>query len=149
MHSRIQGATTPPPTPKGPRFPYYCPQTKLRKGNVFTSVCQEFCPQGSVHAPGRHPTGQTLPGRHPPGRRIPGQTHPLSRHPPPPSDGYYSRQYASYWNAFLFLNFVSRQRQHIEKVIERRLRNVHILQSIILNENTSGTRPGHLVKTMQ
>ena len=24
----------------------YHPQTKLRKGNVFTSVCQEFCPQG-------------------------------------------------------------------------------------------------------
>ena len=23
----------------------YRPQTKLRKGNVFTSVCQEFCPQ--------------------------------------------------------------------------------------------------------
>ena len=25
---------------------YYRLQTKLRKGNVFTSVCQEFCPQG-------------------------------------------------------------------------------------------------------
>ena len=35
----------------------YRPQTKLRKGNVFTSVCQEFCPQvgGGVHPPGRHP----------------------------------------------------------------------------------------------
>ena len=31
----------------------YRPQTKLRKGNVFTSVCQEFCPQGEggVHQP--------------------------------------------------------------------------------------------------
>ena len=26
----------------------YRRQTKLRKGNVFTSVCQEFCPQGGV-----------------------------------------------------------------------------------------------------
>ena len=23
------------------------PATKLRQGNIFTSVCQEFCPQGS------------------------------------------------------------------------------------------------------
>ena len=23
---------------------YYRPQTMLRKGNVFTTVCQEFCP---------------------------------------------------------------------------------------------------------
>ena len=22
---------------------------KLRQGNVFTSVCQEFCPQGGMH----------------------------------------------------------------------------------------------------
>ena len=27
---------------------YYRPQTKLRQGNVFTSVCQEFCPQGGA-----------------------------------------------------------------------------------------------------
>ena len=26
------------------------PATKLRLGNVFTSVCQEFCPQGGGHA---------------------------------------------------------------------------------------------------
>ena len=25
---------------------YYRPPTKLRKGNVLTSVCQEFCPWG-------------------------------------------------------------------------------------------------------
>ena len=29
---------------------FYRPQTKLRKGNVFTSVCQEFCPRGGVQA---------------------------------------------------------------------------------------------------
>ena len=28
----------------------YLPQTKLRKGNVFTSVCQEFCPWGFIPA---------------------------------------------------------------------------------------------------
>ena len=57
---------------------YYRPQTKLRKGNIFTSVCQEFCklPGQTV----RHPLGRHLLGRythldrHPPGR------HPLGRH---------------------------------------------------------------------
>ena len=27
---------------------YYGPEKKLRKGNVFTIVCQEFCPRGVV-----------------------------------------------------------------------------------------------------
>ena len=27
-------------------YNFYRPQTKLRKGNVFTSMCQEFCPRG-------------------------------------------------------------------------------------------------------
>ena len=55
----------------------YRPQTKLRKGNVFTSVCQEFCLRGSasVHAgihPPTHPAGQTPPhpGQTPPSRRL-------------------------------------------------------------------------------
>ena len=55
-------------------FNCYRPQTKLRKGNVFTSVCQEFCPQegGGVHPqtdlpPGRHPPGKTPPA---PSRRL-------------------------------------------------------------------------------
>ena len=30
---------------------FYHPQTKLRKGNVFTSVCQEFCLRGKGGAP--------------------------------------------------------------------------------------------------
>ena len=61
---------------------FYRPQTKLWKGNVFTSVCQEFCPRGvypSMHwadpptgqaAPGKHPPRQTPPGRHPPSRWL-------------------------------------------------------------------------------
>ena len=61
---------------------FYRPQTKLRKGNVFTSVCQEFCPQGEVYTPqadtpfplGRHPSLADTPftlGRHPPIIRWP------------------------------------------------------------------------------
>ena len=56
----------------------YRPQTKLRKGNVFTSVCQEFC-QGEVY---------TLLSRHPPADTpLPQQTataadgtHPTGMH---------------------------------------------------------------------
>ena len=82
---------------------FYRPQTKLQKGYVFTSVCQEFCPQeGSVvHPLGRPPIGRHTPlGRHtqwadtPPVQTPPGQTHPQA-------DGYCSGRYASYWNAFL------------------------------------------------
>ena len=64
----------------------YRPQTKLRKGNVFTSVCQEFCPQEGG-----------LP------QYMLGYTPPLGGRPPfpPPADGYSSGRYASYWNAFL------------------------------------------------
>ena len=51
---------------------YYRPQTKLRKGNLFTSVCWEFCPQGGgVHPPRQNP---------PPSRHPPGQTPTLGRH---------------------------------------------------------------------
>ena len=59
---------------------FYRPQTKLRKCNVFTSVCQEFCPREGW-------------GVHPPWADPPRQT--------PPSDGHCSGRYASYWNAFL------------------------------------------------
>ena len=36
------------------------PATKLGQGNIFSSVCQEFCPQGRGYgqqAGGTHPTG--------------------------------------------------------------------------------------------
>ena len=42
---------------------YYRPQTKLRKGNVFTSVCQEFCPRGIPPTP--HQTATAADGTHP------------------------------------------------------------------------------------
>ena len=44
---------------------YYRPQTKLGQGNIFRSVCQEFCSHpGAVHA-GRY--GQQAGGTHPTG----------------------------------------------------------------------------------
>ena len=47
----------------------YRPQMKLRKGNVYTPVCQSFCSRGQcllyhrpwADTPSRHPTGQTPP----------------------------------------------------------------------------------------
>ena len=65
---------------------FYRPQTKLQKGNVFTSVCQEFCPQlgGEVYNPwADSPQADT-----------------------PRVDGYCSGRYASYWNAFLSRIFI-------------------------------------------
>ena len=51
--------TPPPPEPqkRAVSIPLECllvcyrPQMKLRKGNVFTSVCQEFYPQGACTPP--------------------------------------------------------------------------------------------------
>ena len=73
--------------------------TKLGQGNIFTSVCQEFCPRGGGVLPqcmlGYTPGADT----HPP-------THPRTRRPPPReadcSIRSTSGRYASYWNAFLF-----------------------------------------------
>ena len=71
------------------KFPgNYRPQTKLRKGNVFTSVCQEFCPQWGVPPrqtppPCRHPLADTPPGRHTPTHQTAtaaGGTHPTGMH---------------------------------------------------------------------
>ena len=65
----------------------YRPQTTLRKGNVFTSVCQEFWPQW-VYTPGADKQTAPLADTPPPRQTAPGQT-------PPPR--------ASYWNAFLLV----------------------------------------------
>ena len=102
----------------------YHPQMRLQKGNVFTRVCQEFCPQGrgcvSQHALG---TGQGgCVSQHALGRGVcipactggvclgvsakrgvpsgPEADTPRDGHPLP--DGHCSGRYASYWNAFLF-----------------------------------------------
>ena len=74
--------------------------TKLRQGNIFTSVCQKFCPGGvsALVDAGKHTTWQA-PRRAdtPAGQTIPSWTDPL-----PPPNGYCSGRYASYWNAFFF-----------------------------------------------
>ena len=115
--------------PPPPRFNFfhfihfYRPQTKLWKGNVFISMCQEFCLWGEVYtprqipSPGIHPladtpwqTPPTPPGRHPLADTPPSwQTHPLWADTPgqtpladtPPRYGHCSGLFASYWNAFL------------------------------------------------
>ena len=78
-----------------PYVSYYRPQTNLQKGNVFTSVCLEFCPQRGVYTPQTDTPGQTPP---PPGRP-----------PYPVHAGIRSTRgrYASHWNDFLFENFVT------------------------------------------
>ena len=72
--------------------PFLPAATKLGQGNIFRSVCQEFCPLGgrvsaSVHA-GIHPPPweQTPPGADPPGKQTAaygqraGGTHPTGMH---------------------------------------------------------------------
>ena len=53
------------------------PVTKLGQGNIFRSVCQEFCPQGGsapLHAGIHPPWDQTPPRNRPPRNRG---RHPL------------------------------------------------------------------------
>ena len=73
----------------------------LAQGNIFRSVCQEFCPQGgsaSVHAgilPPRHPE-QTPGSRHPPNQAPPRPGNPPEQTPPeqtPPWDQAPPRRY--------------------------------------------------------
>ena len=106
--------------------------TYLRQGNVFTHVCHSVhradtpwadtprqtppptwadtpTPWADTSPWADTPLGRHHPmGRHPLSRHQPlGRHHPLGRHPPRadtpvPHDGHCGRQYASYWNAFLF-----------------------------------------------
>ena len=75
----------------------------LGQGNIFSSVCQEFCSQGESAWAG------TLQGRNTPlGRYTPwAGTPPRQVHPPGSSACWEIRatsgRYASYWNAFLFI----------------------------------------------
>ena len=91
----LTGALTPV---AGDTIYYYRPQTKLRKGNVFTPVCQSFCSQGGS-APGH--AGIPSPRQTP----LPRVVTLLVQTPPSPADGYCCGRCASYWNAFLFDNF--------------------------------------------
>ena len=57
---------------------------KLWKGNVFTSVCQEFCPQGGCLPD--TPPGQTPPPDTPLQADTPLGRHPTRQTPPPQAD---------------------------------------------------------------
>ena len=85
---------------------FYRPQMKLRKGNVFTPVCQSFCLQGRGCLP------QCMLGYTPPlGRQPPSLWADIRRtdsHPGRPPPGRHTpyirllqRTYTSYWNAYL------------------------------------------------
>ena len=74
------------------KYTRYRPQTKLRKGNVFTPVCQSFCSQGVYPSAcwDMPPPGQTPPLGCPLADTPPGQTPqadnplgttPLGKHP--------------------------------------------------------------------
>ena len=63
------------------RVNHYRPQTKLRQGNIFVSVCQEFCHREARAWWGGGHAWQGVCGRR---------------------DGHCCGRYASYWNAFLF-----------------------------------------------
>ena len=114
----------------GHRTKYLPPAMKLQQGNVFTSLCQKFCPRwggrgvvclrmhhrphdqgvGSMSRGGLCPGG-LCPGGLCPGVSIQGDLCPGSLCPggsllerPPDRDSpstAMSGQYASYWNAFL------------------------------------------------
>ena len=75
-------------------FVFLPPATKLGQGNIFRSLCQEFCPQ----------VGGCL-GRHPP--READTPSREAATPPQEADTTWeiratSGRYASYWNAYLF-----------------------------------------------
>ena len=97
----------------------YRPQTKLRKGNVFTPVCKSFWSQGGGVYPSMH-GGRHTPWADSPWANTPLQTPHLpsacwDTHPHcpvhgwntcPPPGGHCCRRYASIWNAFLYKVFL-------------------------------------------
>ena len=99
----------------------------LGQGNIFSSVCQEFCSYGGVCLSACWDT--TPPGsRHPPPEQVPQeqappkQAVPLGADPHPSSVCWEVRstsgRYASYWNAILFcvvnilVNLIFQQNHH-------------------------------------
>ena len=77
------------------------PATKLGQGNIFRSVCQEFCPQGDMHGSGACMAGA---GHAWQGAcMVGGGVHGIRS---------MNGRYASYWNAFLFTNECLQQGTH-------------------------------------
>ena len=101
----------PPPDIAVSLMTNYRPQTKLQKGNVFTSVCQEYCPQSARHPP---------PGRHPLGRQ------PLKADTPTPFQAE-SGRYTSYWKACLLLiPLPYRPKSERESEKDQRIKGKHL-----------------------
>ena len=104
-------------------FCYYRSQRSCGQGYVFTRVCDSV--NGGVSSrenppqQGDPPSGRETPGREtPPGKETPpsGKETPRQGDPPgketplwqgdPPGIRSMSGRYASYWNAFLFIQYV-------------------------------------------
>ena len=96
-------------------FWFLPPATKLGQGNIFRSVCQEFCPQGGacvaggMHGGGMHGRGHVWWGHAWQGAcmvgRMCGRGGMHATHAPLDIMRYgrsMCRRYASYWNPFLF-----------------------------------------------
>ena len=96
-------------------FPLLDSRTTLWKGNVFISVCQEFCPRGvsASGAPGIHPSPADSVQTETPWADIPHADTPLGRHQPSPRWPL-QRTYASYLNAFLLTFFLTHINQSKE-----------------------------------
>ena len=80
---------------------FYRPQWSYSKV-IFSQVCVKNSVHGGGEAVCLSACWDTPPGRHPP----PGKTPPQADTPQPPGYGYYSGRYASYWNAFLYFQFL-------------------------------------------
>ena len=97
-------------------------KTKFEKGNVFTPVCQSFCPQDGdvcLWVQGTHPVDTYPFPQNTPKRRTPGHT-------PTPVDvvcdrgGHWSGRYASYWNAFFFFKVFTTNCMKMKEIGQRR-----------------------------
>ena len=112
-------------------YRYLPPTTKLGQGNIFRSVCKEFCPWGGGGIPAclaglqAHTQGEVK------GSGLGGleahtqgglQAHTWGGIPacteadPPPSCG----RYASYWNAFLFVDKSKQLKNYFKSIAEHK-----------------------------
>ena len=132
--------------------------TKLGQGNIFTSVCQEFCPQGGclphcmlgynpldqAATPQTRQTPPPRPGTHPPDQAD--TTPPPDQAATPPDQANTPRKadsrirstsgrYASYWNAFLSSDL-------LKCILPRSLT---VCWSLLSREGVSASRGGVLL----
>ena len=107
---------------------YYCYrlQTKLRKGNVFTSMCQEFCPLGGRSIPPRQTPPP--PGRHPPSRHPPQARHLPGRHP---SGQTPSQRWPLQWAVCILLECILALTSLCSAFLDKRWGNNVILRTLV------------------